>query len=361
MDYWRGNNFALIRVLASAQVAVVHALYWFGIEQQIRPLGRVLQYFPGVPIFFFISGLLVTRACLHTTTRDYLRNRGLRIFPALWVALLLTLLPVFLFAECSVPSTTVNWLSWWTAQMSFAQMWTPAFLDDCWRASFNGGRWTIAVELEFYALLPLLLLLRGSMTRVLLLGGLLAVASIGTQAWILAWFAPDAPQWLQILHISLVPYFWIFFLGMLAYAYFDRIAPWFAGKGLWWLAAYAATILLGRQLGWRATTSDINPLSMVVLSGLVMSVALSLRGFSDRLLRGHDFTYGLYLLHPVVFLLMARAGLGNGMANAAFALLISCGFAAASWFLIERPFMRGKRHSSHPIPKMAKMGTSAIS
>ena len=95
--------------------------------------------------------------------------------------------------------------------------------------------------------------------------------------------------------------------------------------------------------------------------GLVMSVALSLRGFSDRLLRGHDFTYGLYLLHPVVFLLMARAGLGNGMANAAFALLISCGFAAASWFLIERPFMRGKRHSSHPIPKMAKIGTSAIS
>jgi peptidoglycan/LPS O-acetylase OafA/YrhL len=349
VDCWRGNNFALIRVLASAQVAVMHAIYWFGLEQQLLPLRRILHVFPGVPVFFFISGLLVTRSLLSTTRSDYFRNRSLRIFPALWVCLVLTLLPVVLNADCSSPSTTGQWLSWWFAQMSFGQMWTPGFLQGCWQNSFNGGRWTVAVELEFYALLPLLLLLLARFARLgnaLLI--LLAAASLAAQAWIIARLGANSPPWLLILHTTLVPYLWIFILGMLAQRHFDRIAPWFQGRLAWWLLAYAAATLLTRSLGWKTGGSDINPLSMLLLCALVLSLALSLRGLADRLLRGHDLTYGLYLLHPVVFLLMTSFGLGTGIMNAALALLLSAGAATLSWFLVERSFLRRKRHSAQP-------------
>jgi peptidoglycan/LPS O-acetylase OafA/YrhL len=349
VDPWRGNNFSLIRVLASAQVAVTHAIYWFGLEQQLLPLRRVLYVFPGVPIFFFVSGLLVTRSYLATRPSDYFLNRSLRIFPALWVCLVLTLLPVILNSDCSSPSSVGQWLAWWFAQMSFGQMWTPDFLRGCWQNSFNGGRWTVAVELEFYALLPLLLWLVARFARqasVILV--LFAAVSVALQAWIIARLGADSPQWLLILHTTLAPYLWMFVLGMLAQRHFVRIAPWFEGRLAWWLPAFAVVSLVARALEWRTGGSDINPASMVVLCGLVLSLALSLRGLADRLLRGHDLTYGLYLFHPVVFLLMTTFGFGAGITNAAFALVLSLGAATLSWFLVERPFLRRKRHSAQP-------------
>lgn len=345
MSEWRGNNFALIRVLASAQVAVTHAIYWFGLEQPLSPLRRLLYVFPGVPVFFFISGLLVTRSFLSTSPAEYVRNRSLRIFPALWVCLVLMLLPIFFNAGCSTPSTSGQWLAWWFAQLSFGQMWTPEFLRGCWQYSFNGGRWTVAVELEFYALLPLLLMLAGkSARRATAVLVTLAVASLLAQAWLISQSSPL----MGILHTTVVPYLWIFALGMLAQRHFERITPWFAGKLAWWIAGFACVTWLARESGWRTGGSDINPLSMLALCALVMSTALSARGLADRMLRGHDLTYGLYLLHPLVFLLMTTAGLGSGIANAALALTLSAGAAALSWLFVERPFLKRKHLSAQP-------------
>jgi peptidoglycan/LPS O-acetylase OafA/YrhL len=347
-DHWRTNNFDLIRVLASAQVAVMHVVYWFGIEAPMLALRRVLEHFPGVPIFFFISGVLVARSCASTDLRQYFRNRSLRIFPALWVCLVITLVPVVANASCSAPSRVADWLSWWFAQMSFAQMWTPDFLRGCWQNSFNGGRWTIAVELEFYLLLPLLLAAGRRLPRLwLVLLAALALASVLVQFAVRAALSPAAPAWLMILYTSLAPYLWIFLLGVVVHRYFERLLPLFAGKIAWWALGYVAVTVLAHALGLRTGGSDINPLSMRALAGLVLSAALSFRGLSDRLLRRNDLTYGLYLLHPVVLLLMTTVGLGQGMVNAVIALLLSFALAAASWFWIERPFLRRKRSTIH--------------
>ena len=51
----RSNNFDLIRLLAAMQVAVSHANGHLESELSI-PL---LSYFPGVPIFFLVSGFLI--------------------------------------------------------------------------------------------------------------------------------------------------------------------------------------------------------------------------------------------------------------------------------------------------------------
>jgi peptidoglycan/LPS O-acetylase OafA/YrhL len=50
------NNFDLIRLAAAAQVAVLHVTAYLSPDFNESALGRLLEAFPGVPIFFFISG-----------------------------------------------------------------------------------------------------------------------------------------------------------------------------------------------------------------------------------------------------------------------------------------------------------------
>ena len=53
------NNFNLIRLFAALQVAIVHSAGYLNIDIQYL---KFLDLFPGVPIFFFISGFLIIKS-----------------------------------------------------------------------------------------------------------------------------------------------------------------------------------------------------------------------------------------------------------------------------------------------------------
>ena len=53
------NNFNLIRLFAALQVAIVHSASYLNIDIQYL---KFLDLFPGVPIFFFISGFLMIKS-----------------------------------------------------------------------------------------------------------------------------------------------------------------------------------------------------------------------------------------------------------------------------------------------------------
>jgi peptidoglycan/LPS O-acetylase OafA/YrhL len=342
------NNFDLVRLLASLQVAVVHALDWFHLDSGYEWLRHLLYPFPGVPIFFFVSGLLIARAYDQTGPAQYFRNRCLRIFPALWICLVFTLIVIFANPLCSAPSSTLDWVSWWFAHMSFAQSWAPDFLAGCWHSAFNGGRWTIAVELQFYLLLPLIAMAvrgRGRGGDVLLIS--LLVASVLCRLSVIDPHESLVSGSLRtFFRLSVVANLWVFVLGILAYRHYGAARRWFEGKLAWWLVAYMATILLARASGLRIGAIDINPISMLVLAGLVLSFAVSLRGLSDRLLRRNDFTYGLYLLHPPALILATTVGMPASGGTAFLAVATGALLAVASWFFVERPFLRHKRTSA---------------
>src|SRR5438552_3586792 len=102
-DLPRTNNFDVLRALAALQVLVRHAIEHLHITS-LQSTGAFIDYFPGVPIFFVVSGFLISRSWERApSVKHYLLNRGLRIYPALWICLGVSVL-IFLSAGVRPPS-----------------------------------------------------------------------------------------------------------------------------------------------------------------------------------------------------------------------------------------------------------------
>ena len=87
----------------------------------------------------------------------------------------------------------------------------------------------------------------------------------------------------------------------------------------------------------------MSPVYLLPLAGLIVSLAMSAPQLSDRVLRHHDVSYGLYLYNMLVIDLMVGLAAPSAWASFAAAITVSLGLAALSWILIEKPYLRGKR------------------
>ncbi|MEO8319367.1 MAG: acyltransferase family protein [Bradyrhizobium sp.] len=78
------NSFNAIRLLAALQVAYVHASAHLQLEKSPLEFWNFIYQFPGVPVFFAISGYLVFDSVLRLgSLRRFYLHRDARIYPAL--------------------------------------------------------------------------------------------------------------------------------------------------------------------------------------------------------------------------------------------------------------------------------------
>jgi peptidoglycan/LPS O-acetylase OafA/YrhL len=346
---WRVNNFDLLRLLAALQVALVHGI---GI---LKPagyfahlLGAGLNRFPGVPIFFVISGVLISKSYEHSDSlRDYLRNRCLRIFPGLWVCLVVSVAVILALGVGSFgPITAPDWLLWWAKQMSIFQGSRPAFLKQL-STGLNGSLWTIPVELEFYIVLPALygiLRLRRRLGNMRLLA--IALASLAVQLLIISGHrSVGQARAYSLLQVTLAPYLWMFVVGISIQRNWSTVRGWLVGRAHWWGLGY---LLLCVAAGWLHIGTGGNnpsPVFLLPLAGLIVSLAMSAPRLSGTILRHHDLSYGLYLYHMLVINLLVGLAAPFGWASLAAAIMVSLGLAALSWTLVEKPYLTHKRRS----------------
>jgi peptidoglycan/LPS O-acetylase OafA/YrhL len=344
---WRINNFDLIRLLAALQVGIVHAITHMRLSGFFtHSVDFGLRLFPGVPIFFVVSGFLISKSYEHSgSLRDYCRNRCLRIFPGLWACLIVTV-GVMLMAGVGVIGTisTRDWLLWWAAQMTVFQTYSPGFQWPPGAGTLNSSLWTIPVELEFYVLLPAiyaLFRLRKRGGNIPLLAVFAASAALHFDLLYVYHRTPISTEYRYLLY-TVVPYLWMFLVGVLMQRNWSTLRPVLAGRAHWWLLGYLSLCAVATRLGIGVGSNTITPVFLCPLAGLVISTATSAPGFADRILRHQDISYGTYAYHMLVINLMVGFGFVGSVFSVVSAIAITLLLATASWVLVEKPFLRHK-------------------
>lgn len=346
---WRVNNFDLIRLLAALQVAIVHMIgYLKPADPIVAIVGLGLGLFPGVPVFLLISGFLISRSLEQSTSlKTYYRNRCLRIYPALWVCLLVT---VGVILACGVGTlavaSTTDWLIWWADNMTGLESYRAAFLDPIGTGQINGSLWTIPVELEFYLLLPgiyWVLELRQHRRNAPLL--ILLLVSVAIRLACVNGAPLSRMGASNLVLPTVLPYLWMFLLGVLAQRNWPAIRPWLAERFHWWLPGYLLARAVAARLHVGSAGVEINPVFFVLLAGVALSGAMSARSLSNKLLRRNDISYGTYIYHMPVVNLMLQYGAPASLWSVAIALAASLGLATVSWRLVEKPFLAQKHDS----------------
>ncbi len=334
----RVNNFDLIRFFAALQVVVAHGAYYLHAPIW-NPVGVVLGFLPGVPIFFVISGFLISLSWERAPSpASYVRNRLLRIYPALWVCLAISIL---IFLSAGVRAGSVEFTTWLAAQATIVQFYNPAFLRPFGIGVLNGSLWTIPVELQFYVLLPFLALVaRKHPSRWLLLSIVAAVAMIFARTGL----GVRDTMLQKLLAVSIVPYLFYFLVGVLMRYAYERHPAIFRGQAFGWIAVYAIWALIEVHFSIPGANGNLlNVVSLILIATLIISGAFSAPALSRRVLRGNDISYGMYIYHAPILNLLVAHQIGGGRGFALFFVTVVI-FAFLSWRLVEKPMLSLKRN-----------------
>ncbi|MGZ6098765.1 MAG: acyltransferase family protein, partial [Myxococcaceae bacterium] len=112
----RENNFDAVRLIAATAVIYGHA-HPLTATPDVGFLGNAVEGF-AVKVFFVVSGFLITASWIaDPDPRRYLEKRCLRIFPALWVVVLLSM------GVLGPALTALPWRSYFTAPLFRGYAW----------------------------------------------------------------------------------------------------------------------------------------------------------------------------------------------------------------------------------------------
>lgn len=213
---------------------------------------------------------------------------------------------------------------WLLAQLTVVQVFNPAALRDVGVGVINGSLWTIPVELQFYAVLPVLLLIAQAWRQRIPLWVLpLVVGALSYGCWrALPNLALQAPLIAKLTQLTLLPHLFQFLLGLLALPLLVQLGRRRTIAVLLAISAVALVLPLLQPLLWAALPIGI---------GLIQVPPL----------RHPDLSYGLYLFHMPLANALLCAGKSGQAAIPLYlggALLLAC----LSWYTVESPALRLK-------------------
>lgn len=344
------NNIDLLRLFAATQVVVFHmAEHLHHASRLENPALMAVSYFPGVPIFFFLSGLLIPQSFLRAPRiKDYVTNRALRLYPALMVCVAFTVVMLLVLGYLSTADLLrPEFLVWLTTQSTFLQFYNPHLFDDFGTGVVNGSLWTIAVEVQFYLMTPVLIFLMKFRSLYLALFFLSIAANVALQH-----FGMKEFLWGKMVGVSFFPWIYMFMAGHLSYAYWNKISKVFKGKSAYWFAlALAQTVLLimlERTFGVNFSGNATLPIAFFVLAGLALAAAVDRPNTAHKILKGNDISYGVYIYHMPIVNLFLFLMVPNTLWYTLGAISVVFMLAYCSWVLIERPALRLKHVSIQP-------------
>jgi peptidoglycan/LPS O-acetylase OafA/YrhL len=299
--------------------------------------------------FFVLSGFLVTASAARLGPVRFAWHRCLRIFPGLWVCLLVIALVAGFFATFgdAVRFAVHNALGQphqWGIGGLFRD--NPYGRLTGGGSVVNGSLWSLSFELFWYGVFTALTacgVIRRSPRLILLLtaGAYTVLLSDFLHQLPTTWHTVPRPRGTSgpiplfgALDTQLLVYLgFLFLLGASAQLYRHRIPVHPA------LAVVAALVLLG-TLRFGA----FHVLGQPAYAYLLLWAACSLPPRLHRIGRGHDYSYGIYIYAFPAQQTLAALGVHHWglLAYIAASAAATTVLAAASWHLVERPALRLK-------------------
>ncbi|MEW5770259.1 MAG: acyltransferase [Pseudomonadota bacterium] len=357
----RNNNFNLIRIVAAYAVLVTHgfalAVGTAGVEPFRDALGMTMGTI-AVDVFFLTSGFLVTASLLtRKSTIEFIWARVLRIFPALFVMLLLTVLGLGAFftsvawpTYLSDPQTHRYFLKCLTLIGGVEFRLPGVFESNPYAHTVNGSLWTMPYELRMYAILALMWLVlravphaRAQLFKIAIVAGTLLAGILLAQEHIGA-----AGEGSKLLRLA-----FMFFTGASYYILKERIS----------LSTPLFSIALA---GLAASLADEQMFFLVYLATvpyLLFFVAYVPSGFIRGYNRLGDYSYGLYIYAFPVQQSIAALLPGISVPSLiAISTLATFALAVLSWHLLERHALRLKDlHVEGTRKMLAALGLTSTS
>jgi peptidoglycan/LPS O-acetylase OafA/YrhL len=376
----RAVNFPLMdSIRAIALLSVIGAHTAFFIAESGQEILTEVRFDFAVRVFFVISAFLLYRPFVRSrlghypppALRAFAWRRLLRIVPPYWLALTVVAIWLglhYVFTADGVP-----------IYYGFAQIY--------WPDKAVGGivqAWSLCVEVIFYALLPVIAALmrrlpshdrRRQLAQELWMAALLFAIGTAYKVAIVQAGTLEDPG-LVVLQLNTLAFLDDFALGMAL----ATLSVWYEGArelprplrvldrfpGLAWLAALAAVWVVSTQLGITgelgepvegAAYIERHYLFTVVALGLVLPAMFGdpRKGLVRRLLANRALlylgmvSYAVYLYHFAVLIQLQRWDFGGFAADTTawlwYPVALGGGvlLATASWYLVERPFLRLKR------------------
>lgn len=325
------NNLTFIRLLAALAVIYGHSyaiVPGFGADWVSVTTGYAFAGGVAVDLFFLISGFLVTASIINGGLRRYVVSRALRIYPALWVNLIIV---TFVLGASVTTLSVWDYLKnrdTWSYFLGLATTYQGAFfLPGVFAANsdhaVNGSIWSILIEVRLYVLIALGYLL-GLMKSRALFNCIFFVAMVAI--WSDASWVPSFMANSTNLHVCLM-----FYIG--AFLYMNRdmvpVTPYYILFTLF---------LSGITLG----TKNFSYAYVLLLVTFFCSVSFySHFSWLDKL---GDYSYGVYLYGwPIQqVLVMSFPGM-SAATNALFSCCLALGCGMLSWHFIEKPSLKLKK------------------
>lgn len=305
--------------------------------------------FLGVDIFFVLSGFLITSLLLkdHANKQPgmvgrFYKRRALRLLPALYALLIVD----FFVAWLESARMDFQWRTTWRALL-YLNNWNVVW-------NFRGSRkdlghlWSLGIEEQFYIVWPAVVLLMLALKlhhQIIITVLSLAIAAIVVHR-INLW--NDDIYWLFIYIRTDTRVDSLLVGALFAYVYRHYRVP---SQVLNWAATlcFAALMYIKYELDASPFIMKTGFTVIAVLAGIIILAGAEGAWFANRVLISRPLTiigkvsYGLYLWHLPVFLILGRhVTSGPKPLRILAGIIVASVVTVISWFFIEKPFLNLK-------------------
>lgn len=336
------NGFNFVRLVCALMVVVYHSFQLNLVAPRQDPLTALLAPAAdtgsvAVGVFFIISGLFVTQSWMSDPhPLRFIARRLARIVPGLFACMLLTtLVAVSYFSEQGMPglATSAPWryifgntaLHLLQYNIPPEELFIPGVLGGF---GLNGALWTLYWEGRMYvmvvligltAVLPMRQWIRNAAIFLLLAANLFPA--------VLSGFVWEVPMWS------------LFLIGMLLQTVATR-----ARIGPMHLLGAAALLLLNWTRNASLTPSPVTWFGVMLVAGALAMWVGTARTRGLEYFRLHDYSYGIYIWHwPVILMVRATWPQLDAIPLLLASLCVIIPAAVLSWHLVEAPAIRSVR------------------